>query len=156
MNLDTTWPTGAATPRRSMHSRRAATAGGSLQAAVIASAMVATGFGLSVAMLDVLQSVAMPLAGWVGMRTAFAHPPASIVMLAGLIIGTALAAHALHREHANPLGGEQAGAGYGYTAAGRRRMAIGLAFAYVTGATLVLVVAWATDAWAELARLLAY
>jgi hypothetical protein len=156
MNADTTWPSASPAPRRPTLPDLFAASGGSLPSAVIASEMVATGFGLALALLVVAHGLAAPLAGWLGLRTLVPEPSATLASLAGLTLGTMLAAHVLHRQHARPLGLAGADARYAYTAAGRRRMATGLVAAYLTAATLTLVVVSATGAQVELARLLAY
>ncbi len=156
MNADTPWPPTAHATRRPTLADLFAASGGSLPSAVTASAMVAMGFGLAVALIVVAQGLAAPLAGWLGLRAPVGEPPAALAAIGGLILGTALAAQVLHRQHASPLGHADGDARYAYTAAGRRRMAAGLVAAYLTAATLVVVVVSATGASVDLARLLAY
>lgn len=125
-------------------------------AALTASATVAIGFGLAVALTVAGHGLAVQVAGWLGVAVAIGPPPTALTVLGGLCVGTWLAAHVLHRQHASPLAQVGTGACYAYTVAGRRRMATGLVAAYLTAATLVLVVASATGAGGELAGLLAY
>jgi hypothetical protein len=118
--------------------------------------MVATGFGLAVALIVVGEGLAMPIVAWLGLPSTASAPPIALAAIGGLMLGTVLAAQVLHQQHARPLSRGDGAARYGYTSTGWRGMASGLLATYLTGTALVFTVLHMTGEWAQLARLLAY